>query len=365
MNHRYVRSLRAAARLVAGWIAIALLLEWALRPSGEPPQTAIAVAFGVGIGLLSAWFEFWAMERRGRRLSSGGAVIARTLFYAFAATVGTLFFIGLEGRAALDVTWAEIYRTPEVSAYLTSRAFLLSTALVIGASFAINFAHQVRLMLGPGTLLALLVGRYRVPVEEERAFLFLDLTDSTGLAQRLGPERFNAFKNDFFRDVAQPILATGGQIYQYVGDEVVITWRVKGGKLRRSPVETFVLIDRAIARRASRYRSRYGEVPRFKGGLHCGTVVTAEVGTLKKDIVHSGDAVNVTARIEGQCRAYDARLLASDAVLELAPLPEGVTARPIGSVELRGRDGAIPLLRVDVDLAGEWAKAVRAAEQSA
>ena len=344
---------------------IALLIEWAMRPDGAPSQTAIAVAFGVVIGVVSAWFELLAMERWGRRLSSGAAVGARTLFYALAAIAGTLFFIGLEGRGPLGVTWAEVYRTPEVVGYLRSPAFPLSTALLIGASFAVNFVRQIRLMLGPGTLLALLVGRYRVPVEEERAFLFLDLTDSTGLAQRLGSERFNAFKNDFFRDVAQPILATGGQIYQYVGDEVVVTWRVRGGRLRRSPVETFVLIDRAIARRSGRYRRRYVEVPRFKGGLHCGTVVTAEVGALKKDIVHSGDAVNVAARIEGQCRAFDARLLASDSVLDLAPLPGGVTARPLGPVDLRGRDGAVALFRVDVDLAGDWAKAVHAADQSA
>ncbi|HIL58458.1 MAG TPA: adenylate/guanylate cyclase domain-containing protein, partial [Rhodothermales bacterium] len=167
-----------------------------------------------------------------------------------------------------------------------------------------------------------------------------------GLAQRLGPAESHAFKNDFFLDVAGPILATGGQIYQYVGDEVVVTWRVRGGRLARHPAETLLLLDDAIAERAERYRQRYGEVPRYKAGLHTGEVVTAEVGTIKKDLVHTGDAVNVAARVEGQCHALGARLLASEAALRLAPLPDGVEAEEVGAVELRGRAGAVRLFRL-------------------
>ena len=127
--------------------------------------------------------------------------------------------------------------------------------------------------------------------------------------------------------MARPILTSGGRIYQYVGDEVVVTWRVRGGRLARSPVETFFLLDKAIRQRAEHYRDRYGEVPTYKAGLHTGEVVTAEVGQIKKDIVHTGDAVNVAARIEGQCHALGARLLASEAALALAPLPRGRRGR--------------------------------------
>ncbi len=77
-----------------------------------------------------------------------------------------------------------------------------------------------------------------------------------------------------------------------------------------------------------------------------GEVVTAEVGQLKKDIVHTGDAVNVAARIEGQCHALGARLLASEAALALAPLPDDVEAEMVGEVGLRGRAGVVRLYRV-------------------
>jgi len=84
-------------------------------------------------------------------------------------------------------------------------------------------------MLGPGTLANLLLGRYHRPVEEERIFMSLDLNDSTAIATALGPLRFNDFKNDFFHDIAEPILETRGRIYQYVGDEAVVTWTAERG----------------------------------------------------------------------------------------------------------------------------------------
>jgi class 3 adenylate cyclase len=59
--------------------------------------------------------------------------------------------------------------------------------------------------------------------------MFLDLNDSTAIAARLGPVRFNDFKNDFFYDIAEPVLETRGQIYQYVGDEAVVTWTLDKG----------------------------------------------------------------------------------------------------------------------------------------
>ena len=56
-----------------------------------------------------------------------------------------------------------------------------------------------------------------------------------------------------------------------------MTWKVKDGRLTRSPVETFVLLDQAIARHADRYRARGGVLPTYEAGVHCGPVATAEV----------------------------------------------------------------------------------------
>ena len=333
------------ARYVLGWVLVSLVLAPALSPEWNTLDWRVVAAGGLALGVLGATFELAVMPRIAREASPLQAALLRASFYFAAWVTVAVVLMGWDVSRQTGAGFADVFARPEVRAFFRGPLFWIGTASLAVAATAMNVGREIRLVLGPATLAALLTGRYRMPVREERAFLFLDLTDSTGLAQRLGPAEYHAFKNDFFLDVAGPILATGGQIYQYVGDEVVVTWRVRG-RLARHPAETLLLLDDAIAERAERYRQRYGEVPRYKAGLHTGEVVTAEVGTIKKDLVHTGDAVNVAARVEGQCHAFGARLLVSEAALALAPLPASLTAEEVGSVELRGRAGAIRLFRL-------------------
>jgi adenylate cyclase len=183
----------------------------------------------------------------------------------------------------------------------------------------------------------LLLGRYHRPVAEERIFMFLDLNNSTAIAEALGPLRFNDFKNDFFHDLAEPVLETRGQIYQYVGDEAVVTWTVERGLRQGNCLRCAHLVTERIHQRRDRYLARYGMVPEFKAGLHGGPVVTAEIGDIKKDIVYSGDTVNTASRVEAQCRPLERRVLVSEALLRQCRVPEELVLEDMGERELRGK----------------------------
>ena len=200
------------------------------------------------------------------------------------------------------------YRSEQYRDFVLGGRFVLALVSLTLASFFINFVRQLNRMLGPGTLMNLLLGRYHRPVAEDRIFMFLDLNDSTAIAESLGPLRFNDFKNDFFYDVAEPVLQTRGQIYQYVGDEVVVTWTTERGLRQGNCLRCVFLVSERIHEHKDRYLAQYGLVPEFKAGLHGGPVVTAEIGDIKKDIVHSGDTVNTAARVEAQCRPLDRRV---------------------------------------------------------
>jgi adenylate cyclase len=176
--------------------------------------------------------------------------------------------------------------------------------------------------------------------------MFLDLNNSTSIAEALGPLRFNDFKNDFFHDLAEPVLETRGQIYQYVGDEAVVTWTVERGLRQGNCLRCVFLIGERIHEQRDRYRTRYGIVPEFKAGLHGGPVVTAEIGDIKKDIVHSGDTVNIAARVEAQCRPLDRRVLVSEALLHQCRLPEELEIEDMGERELRGKAEALRLYSI-------------------
>src|SRR5204863_3998799 len=153
---------------------------------------------------------------------------------------------------------------------------------------------------GPGGLKNLIRGRYHKPRKENRIFLFLDINDSTTIAEQIGHEKYFNMLHDFFADITDPILANWGHIYQYVGDEIVICWKNNPKyKLRclrfvRESVLTF-------KRKENYYLKEYGVAPTFKAGIHAGDVTAGYIGIIKKELIFSGDTLNTTARIRSKC----------------------------------------------------------------
>ena len=350
-ERRWWRAARIAPSLIVAWAVTAFVaarLVGIEPPGGETVTTALvrSAVLGVVMGTIGAWLETGPLVRIGRQFPLGAALAARTVAYALAVVGGILSII-------VVVVWAErgepplvVLRSAPFWAFVRESELGTMLVLLVGASFLINLSLQLRRVLGPETLLALLVGRYRRPVTEERAFAFLDLTDSTAWAERLGPLAFTDFKNDFFADVAEPVLATGGRIVQYVGDEVMVSWPMRRAERDAAPVRFFFLVEARIEARAERYRRRYGAVPAFKAGCHGGEVVTAEVGDLKRDIVHSGDVVNTAARIEGECRPRGRRLLVSAALMDRMPAPDDAAVEVLGPAALRGKAEPVALVAV-------------------
>ena len=195
-------------------------------------------------------------------------------------------------------------------------------------------------------LLRYLTGSYYHPRREERIFMFLDLQGATALAERLDYETYYVLLNDFFHDLSTPVLATSAQIYQYVGDEIVLTWKMKEGLRQANCIKVFFEIDDVLRRRSDYYLKRYGLVPAYKAGVHCGEVISAEIGDLKRDLVYNGDVLNTTSRIESVCNQLQARLLVSAALMEQLTLPDGIEAEALGAVALRGKQKPLALFRL-------------------
>ena len=220
-------------------------------------------------------------------------------------------------------------------------SFLATTVFVGVIVASTQFMLQVNDKFGPGVLWKLLTGRYYNPRDEERIFMFLDLRSSTAIAERLGHQRFFQLLRELFQDVTKPVIESRGEIYQYVGDEVVISWPVERGVEDANCIACFFRIERAIAARGGDYRERFGVAPSFKAGLHVGLATVGEIGVVKKDIVYSGDVLNTTSRIQEECNRYGVDLLASSLLLNRLPSAD-YRAEPIGEIALRGK--AEPLL---------------------
>ncbi|HYD06731.1 MAG TPA: adenylate/guanylate cyclase domain-containing protein, partial [Reyranella sp.] len=155
-------------------------------------------------------------------------------------------------------------------------------SLVFAAIMSVgtNVVIEIGMLLGFGTLKNLFTGRYVQPRSEQRAFLLIDMRNSTGLAERLGAVPFHELLNDFFRDVSDAALECGAEIHKYVGDEVILTWparNVADGDCLRCP---FIARER-IEERRDHYLARYKTVPEFRASLHYGEIVAGEIGDVR------------------------------------------------------------------------------------
>lgn len=183
--------------------------------------------------------------------------------------------------------------------------------------------------------------------EVERVFMFLDIRSSTTIAEEMGHIQYFELLNDFFHDIAEPISKNKGHIYQYVGDEVVVSWSLEDGLDNANCVQCFFDIVDIMGSHSHKYTTKYGINPTFKAGMHYGKVSTGTVGTLKKEIIYTGDVLNTASRIEGLCNKHDVDLLLSKSLVDKLPLNHAFTPKRIGEISLRGKSTEIMLFTVE------------------
>ncbi|MFZ1675853.1 MAG: adenylate/guanylate cyclase domain-containing protein [Saprospiraceae bacterium] len=200
---------------------------------------------------------------------------------------------------------------------------------------------------GPGNLGSFFMGRYFRPKREEHIFMFLDLRASTYIAQVLGEQQYFNFIKDVVRDVTPVILRHKGNIYQYVGDEVTVSWWMKSGLHKLNCIRCPIEARKVFNHRSSYYMAQYGVVPDFKAGLHCGPVMVGEIGVVKRDIAFSGEVVGTAARIQNRCNHLEVNLLISHDLKELLPW-EGSKLKPEhkGDLLIKGKMENLPLYTV-------------------
>jgi class 3 adenylate cyclase len=220
-------------------------------------------------------------------------------------------------------------------------------AVTLILSILIAAVHELTRLIGGRALFSVMIGRYRRPIREERVLLFVDLAGSTTLAEKMGEVRVQDLLKEFFFDIDQPITAHGGEVHAYVGDEVIVSWRVTTNRPQRRCVDCFFAIQDRITERAEKYRKAFGLVPEFRAGLHAGWVVVSECGDSRRQVAYFGDAMNVTARLQALCKDAGRALLVSGDLLRLVEPVKDLIVQPLGPTQLRGRAEPIEVFSVE------------------
>jgi len=230
-------------------------------------------------------------------------LLLHTLFYIFFLSVFILL-VGTIGALTSDSGnfWQSFYN--DIISYRVLRLFIMWYFILIMTIFLLDVSEKY----GSGVLKKLLMGKYHKPTKEDRIFMFLDLRSSTTIAEKIGDELYFRMLRYFYELANEVIINNRGEIYQYVGDEIVLSWNKKAGIQEADCLHCFTAIRDAVKRQEDFFIQNFGVVPYFKAGIHNGEVTTGEIGSVKKDIVYSGNVLNTTARIVALCSKTNSRL---------------------------------------------------------
>ncbi len=253
----------------------------------------------------------------------------------FINTVIYLFLI-LFGRAlGLYITG----RTAEFSLITQDESFANGIFFGILALLILKTLYQMSFLLGPKFTLNFFTGKYHRPKVEERYIMFLDLKDSTAITESIGNDSYLKLLDRLLYEITEPLFKSKGEIYKYIGDEVVITW------IRNCSIDTICTFFEDYTERLKKYsdyfKRTFNVSPQFRGGLHLGNFTIAEIGEVKKEIALIGDSINTAARITEKCKELDAGLLISEQAITSEPYNHRLIRE--GSFRLKGISEEITL----------------------
>lgn len=318
----------------------------------QRPSTAIQIDLKIFIfgtlantllGLLIGVVEVLFLNRIFSNKSLSRKIVYKTVFYILVLVLITVIMYPIAVSMELNTNILDKKVWAKLSKFLISDTFLsneLQLAVQLGLSL---FYTEISENIGHGVLVNFFTGKYHTPKEEKRIFMFLDMKSSTTIAEKLGHVKYFELLNEYYIDLSDAIIKNSGEIYQYVGDEVVVSWKYKKGIENNNCIKCFFAMKQDLGKRANWYEKNFGIIPGFKAGIHFGNVTTGEIGALKKEIIFTGDVLNATARIQELCNQYGVDLIISGDLMNNLAKDAEFNFQSLGKVELRGREENIEL----------------------
>lgn len=327
-----------------------ILGDYPYYPSTGNPyvfNVIVPAILSMFIGFLAGLIEVFYLNKRFQQNSFLKKIFLKTVIYLLIVQTAICTVLAVSNAYELGVSPLDRQIWENLGKFLSDFAYwslvLYYTAMVSICLFYMEVSDNI----GQAVLLNFFTGKYHHPIEEERIFMFLDMKSSTTIAEKLGHVEYFKLLKAYYVDLSSPIVEFGGEIYQYVGDEVIVTWKFKKGFTDNNCLNCFLAMKAHLSSQADKYQSTFGVVPTFKAGIHLGKVTTGEIGVIKKEITFSGDVLNTTARIQGLCNTYNTDLLVSDKLVQALDLERDFQIKALGEAALRGRDEKIDLFTVE------------------
>lgn len=297
-----------------------------------------AIPFGAFLGII----DFF-VEKRLRGRSLGIEILIKGVLY-----LAAWYLVGLIAYTIGTAMEARFVDSPvlKYTELFSGNVFYATSIYTAIMIIIISFIKQMNKKFGPGVLMPMLFGKFRKPGVEKRIFLFMDLKDSTTYAERLGHIKFSEMIQDCFLDVNRVLPPFNAEIYQYVGDEVVLSWRSEEGLRNINCIKFLFAFQNHLQKKKDYYEEKYGFLPQFKAGANIGSITVAEVGDIKREIAYHGDTINTAARIQSVCNSYGKPFIISEELKNQMEWDESFTAEFLDSIKLKGKEKEVKLFSV-------------------
>lgn len=317
MYKKHLHHIKEAIFITVLWTLITLF--YVFIKFNDIPEHLLLERYGLGFGISKKWI--------------------------YQAISQIAFFLGILSGLLHTFVYPRLYRTKSTWIYLLFRTFLFSLLLLTSLWVVsihpkldhLSFSHiftsdtainiivymflveiiigiflTLRKNLGRNYFINAIINTYQNPKEEERVFMFLDLENSTLTAEKMGHLNFSRYIQDCFYYLSDLVLEHGGEVYQFVGDEAVITWKVTKKFRYEKCVALYFSYQDYLEKKKEYYIREYGMFPIFRSAVHCGKVSVALVGDYKKEIAYHGDILNFCSRLQKSCKENNAYILASE-----------------------------------------------------
>ena len=210
----------------------------------------------------------------------------------------------------------------------------------------LNFFRQLGRRFGHSFILDVVHDDYAHEKEEYRTFMFLDLDYSTTLAETMGHMKYSRLLNQCFNDLSDLLLSYEADVYQYVGDAVILTWPTVEGQQQDEVADLYFAFREKLCRRAPFYQRTFGVVPTFKASVHSGMVSITRVGRHRKELAYHGDVLNTAARLLGMSSQLQKNLLVTSSVAKNISQHRLYEIHPVDTLLLRGKRKTTEVLEV-------------------
>jgi len=337
--------------LVLGWINLfsqeAAKQDQNLNPSGAinvTPEVFVFASIAVTtVGLLVGAIEVLWLGNLFSKKSFSQKIGYKVVFYTIFLLVVIFITFPIAAGVELHISPLDPIVWERFSNFLTNIEFVSTLVSISFSLFVSLFYSEISENIGHGVLMNFFTGKYHKPIEEKRIFLFSDMKSSTTIAEQLGHIKYFELLREYYSDFSDAIIRHSGEVYQYIGDEIVISWKYEEGIKNNNCINCFFAMKEDLQKRSDWYVSTFGVVPTFKAGLHVGAVTTGEIGALKKEIIFTGDVLNTTARIQGLCNQYNVDILVSEDLIKVLPLANKFQVSALGTKGLKGKEEKMEL----------------------